>query len=431
MQQSAFSLRHNARAVFDRPHEHLAVVDGVRALSIHGVLLYHSFFLVRLFVPAEQFRLFVETTPWYLAWVWNLDKSVDAFFVISGFLIARLLMTECRHTGQLQLGRFYWHRYLRLTPVYFVAILLYAMVVPGDPLRLLANLFYVNNFLPVNDMAMPWTWSLAVEEQFYLLFPPLLLLAVRFRAVGLLVAALMTLSVLIPLVVVANDSLLWNQPASSYFTDATLLAHYFDRFYVNLYTRFGPFVAGIGLAWVLVYHGDKARSFARKVVPVSLMTALSLGFLVHSLAFHPYSGEMGVLESRLKLVLDRTVFGVALAWILFACLHPNPMMRPLAGVLGWKRWYPFAQLAYSLYLFHYLVAGLVVANVLMNLKHFGLAGESIPHHWLLIAYAVTTLVCLPVCFLLFVAVEKPFMNLRKKSSGVDTPPIFIQKISNI
>ena len=224
------SFKRNLSSVFVRPSNNIAYIDGLRALSCLGIMLYHSFFLLHLFVPEDTFTLFVEQTPLLLSWIWGLDKSVDVFFVISGFLIGRMLFREYNQTQRLDLKAFYWRRYLRLTPVYlFAMVVFYFLAGPDYSQTLWANVLYVNNFLPLESMSMPWTWTLAVEEQFYIVLPLLLsLLILPFRhALGVLLG-LFLLSFIIIGLVASNDAQLWHQPYHRLFSGKDNIIHYFD-----------------------------------------------------------------------------------------------------------------------------------------------------------------------------------------------------------
>lgn len=132
-------------------------LDGVRAIAI-------------LLVIAEHFL-----------GVGGLGGAgVQLFFVLSGFLITRLLAAELERTSMLRFGRFYFRRACRIIPAYllWVAVtwlLLGHMSEPEDRLSLLGLLTYTYNYLTpaahgFNSIIHP-AWSLAVEEQFYLLWP--------------------------------------------------------------------------------------------------------------------------------------------------------------------------------------------------------------------------------------------------------------------
>ena len=143
----AFSLKRNLKALFVRPSDNFATIDGIRAISILWLIVFHVFFLMRLYIDAEALTVLIQTTPWYMQWVWNADKAVDAFFVISGFLISHLLFKEHQNKQALNLKRFYWRRFLRLTPVYWFALLLCFLFSDRNTDMLWANVFYLNNFI--------------------------------------------------------------------------------------------------------------------------------------------------------------------------------------------------------------------------------------------------------------------------------------------
>ena len=150
-------------------HTYRPFLDGLRAIAVLGVLVYH---LDRAWLPGG-----------YL--------GVDLFFVLSGYLITSLLVEEHVRTGRIDLPAFWTRRIRRLMPALLVLLVVVAVVIQlrGDVLAegaargdLLATLFYVANwhfvasgqsyfsqYLSVSPVRH--TWSLAIEEQFYLLWP--------------------------------------------------------------------------------------------------------------------------------------------------------------------------------------------------------------------------------------------------------------------
>jgi peptidoglycan/LPS O-acetylase OafA/YrhL len=124
--------------------------------------------------------------------------GVRVFFVLSGFLITSLLLNELRNTGTLSLRTFYWRRTLRIFPAMYVFLMAmgvgYAIGVVhiGDdsPFRIFSCAAYLSDYIPVWGWPLHHTWSLSVEEQFYLLWPVGLLLC-GLRRAGILPAILM------------------------------------------------------------------------------------------------------------------------------------------------------------------------------------------------------------------------------------------------
>lgn len=146
-------------------------LDGLRAISIALVLLAHMAG-TRNFPVSEAVGNF-----------WGLGEfGVRVFFVISGFLITGLLMQELSREGRIRLGRFYLRRTLRIFPPYYsllvalgVASLVGALTLAPHDLSHGAT--YTSNYYLGRSWFMGHTWSLSVEEQFYLLWPAALLLA--------------------------------------------------------------------------------------------------------------------------------------------------------------------------------------------------------------------------------------------------------------
>jgi peptidoglycan/LPS O-acetylase OafA/YrhL len=161
-------------------------LDGFRAISIGLVLFGHLLGTSGFFLPLEVNRHLAVG-----------ELGVRVFFVISGFLITNLLLSEAAATGRIHVGRFYLRRTFRIFPPYYAFILALAVaalarwieLAPGD---LLHTLTYTSNYHVARSWNVGHTWSLSVEEQFYLLWPALLVLLGGRRAIW--VAALFVLA---------------------------------------------------------------------------------------------------------------------------------------------------------------------------------------------------------------------------------------------
>jgi peptidoglycan/LPS O-acetylase OafA/YrhL len=152
-------------------------LDGIRALSIALVVAWHL--------------STSGSAPW-LAPLWRIDSGnlgVRIFFVISGYLITSLLLAEHARTGTISLRRFYFRRALRIMPAFYFFLCAMALaaalgLVPVTRFELLRAATYTANYAGTG-WTLGHTWSLAVEEQFYLLWPSLIvLLGVRRSFMG-------------------------------------------------------------------------------------------------------------------------------------------------------------------------------------------------------------------------------------------------------
>ncbi len=158
--------------------------DGLRAISIAFVLLTHLGTYDALLLSSFGSKI------WHTI---SGDVGVTLFFVISGFLITTLLLREKEKTGKLSYRNFIIRRFLRLLPplilFYFIIVILMLYgSLDYKPLALIASIAYLYNFLPAKFglTELTHTWSLAVEEQFYLLWPWVIYF---FRKQGMVVIA--------------------------------------------------------------------------------------------------------------------------------------------------------------------------------------------------------------------------------------------------
>jgi peptidoglycan/LPS O-acetylase OafA/YrhL len=144
-------------------------LDGLRAVSIGAVVLGHL-------AGTVNFPAFIGDAVRNTGLVDVANLGVRVFFVISGFLITGILLKESQRYGTISLRRFYLRRTMRIFPAYYVfvatIVALTAMgalaVKPGDVIHALT---YTTNYDPDRAKVVGHLWSLAVEEQFYLLWP--------------------------------------------------------------------------------------------------------------------------------------------------------------------------------------------------------------------------------------------------------------------
>lgn len=284
-------------AIVSVPMRHLHAIDGLRAIAVLAVVAYHA----GLPVPAG----FV---------------GVDVFFVISGYLITRLLADEVRGTGRVDFLHFYARRARRILPaavLVVVVTLALSMLLPSGRGEVAesaaaAGVFGANFYFQAatggywsasaETMPLLHLWSLSVEEQFYLLWP-LLLLAVRRAPLHWLVVVAV---------------------ASFVLAEALMVTHPQAAFY-QMPAR----------AWELAAGGIVAvRSFRvpRLAAPVGLVLTLAACFLPL-----PHFPGVGALPA------------VAGAALLIAAIHSGQSVR----VLELRPVVYVGLVSYSLYLWHW------------------------------------------------------------------------------
>ena len=155
---------------------HYPAIDGLRGFAVLLVIWFHSSYFVTIGMEEQLGGI---TYGYYLLSILG-ETGVDLFFVLSGFLITGILIDTAHDKHVFK--NFYIRRSLRIFPLYYMVtglFLIYFFVVIGvenlDGTRALLHLFYLQNWTFEHNqdqfMLLDHTWSLAVEEQFYLLWP--------------------------------------------------------------------------------------------------------------------------------------------------------------------------------------------------------------------------------------------------------------------
>lgn len=413
-QSSPFSLRHNLRMLIKPEAGQLRPIDGLRALSILLVLAIHCVWFLSIFDPSAP--AFFYESPFWLNWVFNGELGVDVFFVISGFLISSILMTEYRNSGNIRFGRFYQRRFMRLMPAYLLAMVLGLAALPNKE-YVWTNLLYINNLFPASTHFMPWTWSLAIEEQFYFLFPLLLLWVMRRRSplflLGMAVAAF-AVSLLVRYLVIRHYQL--SLPLCWYEKPCEGFFEVIDAIYVKPWARFGSFLPGIFAAYFHVFHREQLRAmFIRYRGVVGLLTLVSLAtvLLVLSVPVNNQQAQFPEFWGTLYYTTYRNLFTAAVGFILLATLYcdygPSGF---LAKCLSSPLLYPVGQLAYSTYLFHPFVIGGVYTGI------FQAAAELPSEQKIALATVIGVPLSLLIAGVVYLLVERPFMNMRGRQRQV-------------
>jgi peptidoglycan/LPS O-acetylase OafA/YrhL len=265
-------------------------------------------------------------------WMGGGGLGVDLFFVLSGFLVSGLLFSEYKKYGEISVKRFYLRRGWKIYPPFYFLLTfsyLYLLVVVGQKMRdrpFFSELLFIQSY-----QAGYWnhTWTLAVEEHFYVLLPLLLLYLTRrnrgaidpFRAIPYLVAAtsIVVLGVRIVNYLVRTDY--------SYYT------HAFPS-----HLRIDALFFGVAIGYAYHFHGDRFVGTLRpwRYVLMILGVAILLIFVVTPPASAFYYHTFGFTQQYLG--------AAALLVGTLLCRIPRNMLTSTLATLG--------AFSYSIYLWH-------------------------------------------------------------------------------
>lgn len=411
---SYFDIRRNWAHLTRRPGFQQPVIDGVRAIAVLWVILLHVFFFHLVIFPAQA--TFMFTNP-VTAWLVNGLFGVDLFFVISGFLIGSILFDEFRKSGSLFFSRFYVRRFLRLIPVYTAVMLLglcFLHQVPGMPRWLnagnfWANILYINDFLPVARQYLGWCWSLAIEEQFYLLLPACILLFMGLGKGRLRVlVALMGLSLAVRFAVIHFSGIVPPFRAAVY---SPQWDRWFDVVYDKPWMRFGGLLAGATAAYLSTFFPSQIRTFFGHTIRITVIAIVCLAVMVH-IAYTSmgsvFFDRIPYLARELWWTCVHDAFSLSAAFLILAAIHtPRLFGGLLARALSWKGFYPIAQISYSVYMVHEMIFMWLFPKLApVFAPRFG-AWEA-----MIADGAIGLVIVFGLASLLYVLIERPCMRMR-------------------
>lgn len=321
---------------------HIVALDGVRGIAILGVLLTHSISMLTWVLPhplQDRLNGGAELGAF----------GVDLFFVLSGFLITGILLDTKASSHYFQ--NFYAKRFLRLFPVYYTFLLFTATVLPAviglahsSQHYYTGNwwwyILYVSNWKPGNgahDAGLGQFWSLAVEEQFYIVWPSVVLLLSRRHLAwlcGLLVALAFMLrciwategeywNVIYRLTITRFDTIAWG---------ALVALAMRAEWWRGILERWAVRVASLGAACfcgVALF----ARSVSWTTKPIQTVGSLSAGIGMAGLIAYCAVTQRGVviriLRSRILTAYGKYSYGMYVYHPLLLTLASIPELRLL------------------------------------------------------------------------------------------------------
>jgi peptidoglycan/LPS O-acetylase OafA/YrhL len=366
-------------------------LHGMRVFGIVSVVQWHV---------TQIFKIY-DDMPMSQAWAtasMAVFFGMDMFFVLSGFLIGSILLRSIETSGSTQVKRFYVRRVFRTFPSYYIVLtylVLTTALTASQRHNLPFEFTYLTNYRSNHrdEIVMPWGWSLALEEQFYLAVPLLFVTLRKIRSdVGRLsfLVGLWSLGFFTRLV-------LYLQPFG-------IGAHTaFVDMYIRTHTRFDTLVCGIILAYV---HARWRRPITAWLDGPRARAALALPSLA-CLWILLQPGMFGQSAVRLVEVFSWGTLTSLMyfGWVLLVLHGGDGWVHRALSAPIFRR---IATLGYGVYLVHIPVCYALIAPAAKALNRAGVSMAAVWPVSVLLLVATS----LVFAYVLHVLVEKPSLRVR-------------------
>jgi peptidoglycan/LPS O-acetylase OafA/YrhL len=373
---------------------HITPLDGLRGIAVILVLCFHFAWTF----PEEGLLAHALHRVLWIGWV-----GVDLFFVLSGYLITRGLVARSEQPVGIRLRKFWARRVLRIFPLYYIVLIIGSgvCIIASAPIPTLPYWFYLQNYaLAFDPYVLRWTapfWSLAIEEQFYFLWPLLVLRAPRRWLVTATLA-------LIAFCLVSRGAMGLYMHALEHAGEHDRAEQIAKIAYRATITHMDGLLLG---ALVAIVGSDKTSRLARgwtRVRPAAFVLAalVLLGLFVVTHGFNDYDGRVIVVGYATLALFFASAVSVAVDGALYSSFARLLTSRPLRAC---------GRVSYGMYMLHW---PLVVFSVPLLMRWQAdaspLMGVGIGLGAVLLGIGVTYV----LAEISFRFVETPFLRLKER-----------------
>ena len=318
------------------------------------------------------------------------EVGVNIFFVLSGFLITKILLDSTIKSEQLNIPKslliknFYIRRSLRIFPIYYLTILLLFIFSKTSGTNIKSSFIYfatyTSNFyffkIQSWDGIVSHLWSLAVEEQFYLIWPCIILF----------VNKKYILPVIICFILIGV-------------TCQYLTSHiYLNR--VLTFNCFDAFGFGALLSWQITFAPEKIKKFFQVI---SFFTVISIFFYV-----------VGIVQKEWLLVPLRTCISIITLWIItYIILYRDSNKLYFKFIFNNIILIFLGRISYGLYLYHLIIPDTLNAKIINKYINPLLPNVLNKKYLTEIMFIENLLMLLIIAWFSYILIEKPFLNLKK------------------
>jgi len=366
--------------LFQRPKRNISSLDGIRSLAIIMVLCFHA----RGFVAGEFGResILFQLPPFNGGWV-----GVPLFFTLSGFLIGQQIWLELKTSGSVNFWQFFLRRGFRIWPLFYFLFILFTIFPYKEGVQgYWVNALFLSNILG-DEGPITGSWSLATEEQFYIIFPLFLIIASKLISRSSRKLELKKIRIWLYVLFFTPTIVrffIWDfvLKLSGQFD----LNIYMQEIYRPIYTNSEALIGGLILS---------SLALDNKLPTLGKMK--SWGLLAFSMLAAVLSFKSKVYFNFLGIAFASTV----LVWF---CLKNS---NYLTSFLSMPIFGTIAKCSFSMYLINWpILCGMKTLGWLNFGSNLNLS--------LLISTVILIIISVIVSFANFILIEDPFLNLRKQ-----------------
>lgn len=389
-------------------------LHGLRAIMILMTAQMHVTLHVALVIYLGGSEMLTDLFRYSLNTGW---QTMDLFFVMSGFLIGRILFYSYDTQKNIAL-RFYFRRAIRTIPLYIISLLLLWGVVQFWPeasvskvtsINWFAELFYLTNYMKDKSILAPWSWSLSVEEHFYLVGPWIVLFIYKLKN------HITRVSVLCVIGFSAVAMRYWKYASTE---DSAI--NIFKDLFIPTHMRYDTFIWGILAAYLAYKFQNKITLFYNKkylhLIAWLIVLVISIFFLhpgINDIPFMylSYGGtetDETVRRVALQGVWNFGLISSLLFFILIQLMTSTHSM--IVKFLSLPIFRYTATLSYGFYLVHLPVAKLVTHK---GIALFPTMSNSPIFFWI-ICFLTTSFISYFISYILHLIVEKPLLSIRDR-----------------
>ncbi|XP_019875492.2 nose resistant to fluoxetine protein 6-like, partial [Aethina tumida] len=418
---TAFSLWTNCQKLLKTSsgEGQLTCLNGFKALSMMWVIFGHVFENYSSYMLENIKDLAEFVTEARNSYIFAAPLAVDTFFAIGGMLTVYSFFKAHEKGVKFNLGLFYVHRYLRLTPALMAMILYQATLVRyaanrpdtnietlSDPCREYwwSTILYIQNYVEPSQSCVGQSWYLMVDMQLFILTPLVLLPFVKWpRRTLYALGCLVIVGCIVPFIITYELTL-------NLFVGYTDPRGYFMRYYyIQTYARFGPYVVGMIFGYFIYLYKSKPELMDQ--IPRKNLVIFGLWlFAFAGLAASSYGGApilTGEEGGRLATSIYNALFrnGWAICCCIVIALCSLGFGGPINGFLSMPIFQFLSKISYAMYMVHITLINVRIMNTRI-LMHFSMFD-------VMYVFIGDLIVCVLIAFFFCAIFESPIIILEK------------------